>query len=50
LTIELRPQTAEQGGFILPASEIEPTWEEQRPAALEFIGTLLSVHEPAANA
>jgi carboxypeptidase T len=49
LTIELRPRTAEEGGFILPASEIEPTWEEQRPAALQFIETVLSAPEPAAD-
>jgi carboxypeptidase T len=36
-TIELRPDTQEKGGFILPASQIQPTWEENRPAALEFI-------------
>ena len=49
LTIELRPRTAEEGGFILPASEVEPTWEEQRPAALQFIETVLSAPEPAAD-
>jgi carboxypeptidase T len=49
LTIELRPRTVEEGGFILPASQIEPTWEEQRPAALEFIETVLSAPEPTAN-
>lgn len=49
LTIELRPRTAEEGGFILPASEIEPTWEEQRPAALQFIETVLSAAEPATD-
>jgi carboxypeptidase T len=47
LTIELRPRTAAEGGFILPASEIEPTWEEQRPAALHFIATVLSAPDPA---
>jgi carboxypeptidase T len=36
-TIELRPDTAEEGGFILPADQIQPTWEENQPAALEFI-------------
>lgn len=36
-TIELRPQTQAEGGFILPASQIQPTWEENRPAALRFI-------------
>jgi carboxypeptidase T len=36
-TIELRPRTVAEGGFILPSSQIQPTWEENRPAALEFI-------------
>lgn len=36
-TIELRPDTQAEGGFILPPSQIQPTWEENRPAALEFI-------------
>jgi carboxypeptidase T len=36
-TIELRPDTQAEGGFILPPSQIRPTWEENRPAALEFI-------------
>jgi carboxypeptidase T len=49
LTIELRPRTAEEGGFILPASEIVPTWEEQRPAAMQFIETVLSAPEPATD-
>jgi carboxypeptidase T len=49
LTIELRPRTAEEGGFVLPASQIEPTWEEQRPAAMEFIQTVLSAPEPAVD-
>jgi carboxypeptidase T len=40
-TIELRPSTALEGGFILPASQIAPTWEENQPAALEFIRQLL---------
>ena len=26
-TIELRPRAFEEGGFILPASQIQPTWE-----------------------
>jgi carboxypeptidase T len=42
LTIELRPASALDGGFILPASQIEPTWEENRPAALEFIRHVLA--------
>ncbi len=37
LTIELRPASALEGGFILPASQIAPCWEENRPAALAFI-------------
>lgn len=36
-TIELRPRTVAEGGFILPPSQVQPTWEENRPAALEFI-------------
>jgi len=36
-TIELRPRTVEEGGFILPASQIQSTWEENRPAAFRFI-------------
>jgi carboxypeptidase T len=40
-TIELRPATPEEGGFILPASQIQPTWEENQPAALEFIDQIL---------
>jgi carboxypeptidase T len=37
LTVELRPVSALDGGFMLPADQIEPCWEENRPAALEFI-------------
>ena len=40
-TIELRPATALEGGFILPAAQIEPCWEENRPAALEFVRHVL---------
>jgi carboxypeptidase T len=40
-TIELRPRTFEEGGFILPASQIQPTWEENRPAAFRFIERLV---------
>lgn len=40
-TIELRPKRVEEGGFILPASQIQPTWEENLPAALEFIKQVL---------
>jgi carboxypeptidase T len=45
-TIELRPRSQAEGGFILPASQITPTWEENRPAALEFIRATLEA--PAA--
>lgn len=40
-TIELRPRTFAEGGFILPASQIQPTWEENRPAAFRFIEQLV---------
>jgi len=36
-TIELRPDTVREGAFILPPAQIQPTWEENRPAALEFM-------------
>jgi carboxypeptidase T len=36
-TVELRPATAMEGGFILPANQIEPCFEENRPAAHAFI-------------
>jgi carboxypeptidase T len=41
LTIELRPRTIDEGGFILPPNQIQPTWEENQPAALEFIHRVL---------
>lgn len=41
-TIELRPRTFEEGGFILPPDQIMPTWEENRPAAFRFIEQLLA--------
>ena len=41
LTIELRPASAMAGGVILPAEQIEPCWEENRPAALAFIRHIL---------
>jgi carboxypeptidase T len=41
-TIELRPRTFEEGGFVLPADQIMPTWEENRPAAFRFIEQLLA--------
>lgn len=40
-TIELRPRTQAEGGFILPPGQIQPTWEENQPAALEFIQRVL---------
>jgi carboxypeptidase T len=40
-TVELRPATFEEGGFILPPDQIQPTWEENRPAAFGFIEQLL---------
>ncbi|MCA1439904.1 zinc carboxypeptidase [Ensifer sp. IC4062] len=42
-TIELRPRTFQEGGFILPPNQILPTWEENRPAAFRFIEQLLAV-------
>jgi carboxypeptidase T len=41
LTIELRPTSQAEGGFILPPSQIRPTFEENLPAAFEFIGQTL---------
>ena len=40
-TIELRPDSVEDGGFILPPEQIEPTFEENLPAAMEFIKRIL---------
>jgi len=40
-TIELRPRTQAEGGFILSPDQIQPTWEENQPAALEFIQRVL---------
>jgi carboxypeptidase T len=40
-TVELRPATALEGGFILPADQIDPCWEENRPAALAFLAHVL---------
>ncbi|MDQ6436803.1 M14 family metallopeptidase [Mesorhizobium sp. LHD-90] len=42
-TVELRPQTFQEGGFILPPGQILPTWEENRPAAFRFIEQTLAV-------
>ena len=36
-TIELRPKTLAEGGFVLPPNQIIPTWEENKPAALYLI-------------
>ncbi|RBY78930.1 peptidase M14 [Geodermatophilus sp. TF02-6] len=41
ITVELRPASAQQGGFVLPADQIEPCWEENRPAAMEFLRRVL---------
>jgi carboxypeptidase T len=40
-TIELRPDSVERGGFILPPEEIQPTFEENLPAAEKFIERIL---------
>jgi carboxypeptidase T len=40
-TIELRPDSVERGGFILPPGEIQPTFEENLPAAERFIELFL---------
>jgi carboxypeptidase T len=40
-TIELRPASLDEGGFMLPPAQIQPTWEENQPAALDFIQHLL---------
>jgi carboxypeptidase T len=40
ITIELRPDSHEVGGFILPPNQIMPTFEEILPATLEFIRTV----------
>lgn len=40
-TVELRPTNVAGGGFILPPAQIQPTWEENRPAALAFIQRIL---------
>jgi len=47
-TIELRPDTWAEGGFILPPSQIQPTWEENKPAALEFIRHIMEKTEERA--
>lgn len=47
LTIELRPKTVFEGGFILSPDQIRPTWEENWPAAVEFINAALLEPAPA---
>ncbi|MDX0217657.1 peptidase M14 [Sinorhizobium meliloti] len=42
-TVELRPRTFQEGGFILPPDHILQTWEENRPAAFRFVEQLLAV-------
>ena len=41
ITVELRPASALDGGFILLAEQIGPCSEENRPAAFEFIRRVL---------
>jgi carboxypeptidase T len=45
-TVELRPASALEGGFILPADQIQPCWEENRPAAMEFLRRVMDKPEP----
>jgi carboxypeptidase T len=40
-TIELRPRSHAEGGFILPPDQIRPTSEENLPAAFAFISQAL---------
>jgi len=40
-TIELRPSNVVEGGFILPPNQIQPTFEENLPAAFAFIEQVL---------
>jgi carboxypeptidase T len=40
-TIELRPDSVAHGGFLLPPAQIQPTFEENLPAAEEFIKRFL---------
>jgi carboxypeptidase T len=46
ITVELRPASVLDGGFILAADQIEPCWEENRPAALEFLRRALEEPKP----
>jgi carboxypeptidase T len=45
-TVELRPATAMDGGFILPADQIQPCWEENKPAAHAFIRHVFAKPQP----
>ena len=45
-TVELRPATAMEGGFILPADQIRPCWEENKPAARAFIRHVFAKPQP----
>jgi len=40
-TVELRPYSQADGGFILPPAQIQPTWEKNRAAALQFVKQVL---------
>lgn len=40
-TIELRPDSHAAGGFVVPASQIQPTFEENKAAAVEFINIVV---------
>lgn len=46
ITIELRPRTVAEGGFVVPASQIQPTFEENKAAAQEFITAVLASSPP----
>lgn len=50
LTVELRPTSAADGGFILPESQIEPTWNENKPALLGLLKTWTTVTDGRAAA
>ena len=45
-TVELRPATVMDGGFILPADQIQPCWEENKPAAHAFIRHVFAKPQP----
>jgi carboxypeptidase T len=49
-TVELRPTTVQEGGFILPANQIGPTFEENRAAAFNLIEGLISAPSAARSA